>query len=198
MILLPAIFAGIVIALLRGGDLRRLAVLPVHLGWLAVVCLIAQLYVIYSPVDKLEAERSVHATLLIGSSVALLLVVWANRRLPAMAIIGIGLFLNLVVMAANGGFMPVSREATMAAGTRSVQDAYQEGDRLPRSKDVLLSQAETRFWILSDVIVAPQPLARVYSFGDIVVGAGVFVLLQAATVTRKNRLTEEISDPAIA
>lgn len=198
MILLPAIFAGIVIALLRGGDLRRLAVLPVHLGWLAVVCLIAQLYVIYSPVDKLEAERSVHATLLIGSSVALLLVVWANRRLPAMAIIGIGLFLNLVVMAANGGFMPVSREATMAAGTRSVQDAYQEGDRLPRSKDVLLSQADTQLWILSDVIVAPQPLARVYSFGDIVVGAGVFVLLQAATVTRKNRLTEEISDPAIA
>lgn len=198
MILLPAIFAGIVIALLRGGGLRRLATLPLRLGWLAVVCLAAQLYVIYAAADTLEAERSVHAFLLIGSSAALMLVVWANRRMPAMALIGLGLFLNLIVMAANGGFMPVSREATVAAGTRSVQDSLREGDRLPRSKDVLLSRDNTQLWFLSDVIVTPPPLGRVYSFGDLVVGAGVFVLLQAVMVPKKNRLIEEKRETAIA
>lgn len=198
MILLPAIFAGIVIALLRGGGLRHLAKLPLRLGWLAVVCLVAQLYVIYAAADTLEAERSVHAFLLVGSSAALMLVVWANRRMPAMALIGLGLFLNLIVMAANGGFMPVSREATMAAGTRSVQDSFQEGDRLPRSKDILLSRDNTRLWLLSDVIVTPQPLARVYSFGDLVVGAGVFMLLQVVMVPKKNTLIEEKREAATA
>ncbi len=198
MILLPAIFAGIVIALLRGGGLRHLATLPLRLGWLAVLCLAAQIYVIYASADTLEADRSLHAFLLIGSSAALMIVVFANRRMPAMALIGLGLFLNLTVMAANGGFMPVSREATMAAGTRSVQDAFHEGDRLPRSKDVLLSRDNTRLWFLTDVIVAPPPLARVYSFGDLVVGAGIFVLLQTIMVPRKNRLIEERRETATA
>ena len=60
-ILLPAIAAGIVIALLRGGSLRHMAALPLRLGWLAILCLMAQIYVIYSPADRLEVERTLHA-----------------------------------------------------------------------------------------------------------------------------------------
>ena len=193
MILLPAVFAGIVIAMLRGGSLQRLAALPFRLGWLALVCLVAQLIVIYWPADGLEAQRPLHAVLLIGSSAALLLVVWANRHIMGMPVLGLGLLLNLVVMSANGGFMPVSREAVLSAGTRPSNGALVEGARLPKSKDVLLPAEDTRLWFLSDAIVAPPPVGRVYSIGDLIVGAGVIVLLQAAMVPKRRPWAEKES-----
>jgi len=197
LILLPAIAAGIVIALLRGGSLRHMAALPLRLGWLAILCLMAQIYVIYSPADRLEVERTLHAFLLVGSSSVLVLFVWVNRSLPAMPVIALGLLLNLLVMSTNGGFMPVSREATMAAGTRSAQDAFPEGARLPKSKDVLLSIENTQLWLLSDAIVAPAPLSRVYSAGDLVVGVGVFLLFQKAMVPAGRRRADKLSKVAV-
>lgn len=191
MILLPAVLAGIVFALLRGGSFQHLATLRFRLGWLAILCLAAQIFVIYASPDRLEAERSLHAALLMLSSTALLLVVWVNRRLPAMPLLGLGLLLNSLVMAANGGFMPVSQEATLAASTRSSQDVQVEGARLPRSKDILLPAEHTRLWFLSDVLVAPPPVGRVYSAGDLVVAVGVFILLQAAMVPKKESTQED-------
>lgn len=193
MILLPAVFAGIVIAMLRGGSFQRLASLPFRLGWLALICLAAQLVVIYWPAGGLEAQRPLHAALLIGSSAALLLVVWANRGIAGMPLLGLGLLFNLVVMSANGGFMPVSREAVLSAGTRSSSDTLVEGARLPKSKDILLPVEDTRLWFLSDAIVAPPPVGRVYSIGDLIVGAGVIVLLQAAMVPKRRPWTEKES-----
>ena len=127
----------------------------------------------------------------------LVLFVWVNRSLPAMPVIALGLLLNLLVMSANGGFMPVSREATMAAGTRSAQDAFPEGARLPKSKDVLLSIENTQLWLLSDAIVAPAPLSRVYSAGDLVVGVGVFLLFQKAMVPAGRRRADKLSKVAV-
>jgi hypothetical protein len=198
LILLPAVLAGIVIALLRGGSLGHLANLHFRLGWLALLCLAGQLFVIYSPADGLEGARYPHAILLIGSTAALVLVVWANRRVSGMPILGLGLLLNLVVMSANGGFMPVSREAALSAGTRSSQEVLAEGTRLPKSKDILLPMEHTQLWFLSDAIVAPPPLGRVYSVGDLIVGAGVIVMLQAAMVPRRSSWAEKKSTAATA
>lgn len=192
MILVVAVLAGIVVAMARGGRLERLAGLPLRLGWLAMLCLLAQAYVVFSPVELLEPDRPQHAALMLGSYVALGLVVWANRRITGVSIIGLGLLLNLAVMAANGGFMPVSREAVLTAGIRPAEELPVEGGRLSRSKDVLLPIENTRLWFLSDVIVAPSmPIAKVYSVGDLIVGLGAFILLQAAMLPdQKRRLRE--------
>ncbi len=193
MILVLAVVIGMGVALLRGGKLHRLADVQFRLGWLAILALLLQMYVIYYPAERIQMERSLHATLLMGSYAALAIVVLVNRRIPGMPIIGLGLLLNLAVMAANGGYMPVTREAIITTGTRVEDELPPEGSRLSRSKDVLLSADQTQLWILSDVITAPKmPLARVYSVGDLVVATGAFVLLQVAMVPgRRRRSLEE-------
>lgn len=198
LILVVAVIIGVAVALLRGGAFRHLASVQLRLGWLALLCLLVQAYVIYSPADRVEVERPFHAVLMVGSYAALGVVAWINRRITGMPILGLGLLLNLLVMAANGGFMPVSQEAILTTGTRAPQELPAEGMRLPRSKDVLLASEHTRLWILSDVITAPKmPLARVYSLGDLIVAVGAFVLLQAAMVPSKRKeIFEEGMSPA--
>ncbi|HEX2922403.1 MAG TPA: DUF5317 family protein [Chloroflexota bacterium] len=186
MILAFAVLVGAVVALARGGSLKRLGDLPIRLAWLALLCLLVQVYIIYCPEDQLEARRTIQGILMVLSYGALAYVVWVNRRINGMTIILLGILLNLVVMAANGGFMPVSREAILATGTRTVQTLPAEGSRLSRSKDVLLSPEQARVWFLGDVIMAPSlPVPKVLSVGDLVVALGAFVLLQAAMVPGK-------------
>ena len=193
MILAFAVVAGVVVALARGGSLKRLADLSIRLAWLALLCLLVQLYVIYCPEDQLETQRTTQGILMVLSYGALGYVVWANRWITGMTVILLGVVLNLVVMAANGGFMPVSREAIIATGTRTAQGLPAEGSRLSRSKDVLLPPEHARVWFLGDVIMAPSlPVPKVLSLGDLVVALGAFVLLQAAMVpSRKGHPVEE-------
>lgn len=198
MILIVAIIAGIGVALLRGGSLKRLSDLPLRLGWVAIAALLAQAYGIYAPADRLDSDRTLHVALIMGSYAALLAVVWANRGLAGMRILAVGLMLNLAVMAANGGLMPVSREAVLAAGVSTAETVPAEGARLPRSKDVLLSIERTRLGILSDVIVLPPPVARVCSLGDIVIGLGAFLLLQAAMASNRGAGLKEDAEAQAA
>ncbi len=186
MTLLAPIVAGIAVALLRRGSLRRLADLRIRLGWLAVLCLMVQFWLVYQPMDRIEADRNLHAAILMASYTVLATVVWANRRVGGMAAVGVGLLLNLSVMAANGGFMPVSPEAVLAAKLRPPESLDAAGSRLPRSKDILLTAEQTRLWLLSDVIVVPAaPGTRIYSIGDLVVGLGIFLVVHGAMVPRR-------------
>jgi len=183
VILVFAVAIGIVVAVARGGDLHRLVGLRLRFGWLALLALAAQVYVIYYPAEQVEGARTLHAAVMMGSYAALVVLVLVNRGIPGMPVIGLGLLLNLAVMASNGGYMPVTREAIIATGTRSEAELPPDGARLPRSKDVLLPADQTRLWILSDVITAPRmPLARIYSIGDLVVATGVVLLIQVAMV----------------
>jgi hypothetical protein len=118
---------------------------------------------------------------LLLSYALLLIVVWVNRRLSGMALIGLGLALNLLVMLVNGGYMPISPEALSMSGHTEL--ATQEpGVRLASSKDVLLLTTQTRLWFLSDILVIPPPfpLPTVFSLGDAVIAVGAFWLTQRA------------------
>jgi hypothetical protein len=189
LILFCVVIVGIGVALLRGGSLRCLGERPLRLGWLAVVAFLVQAIMMFAfAADQLEAQRSLHAALLMGSYVALMAVVWANRSAIGVSVIGLGLLLNLTVMAANGGFMPVARDVILAASPYSAEALPQDGARLPRSKNVLLPVADTRLAFLSDAIVGPGiPVAKVYSLGDLVVALGAFTFVQMAMLPRRER-----------
>lgn len=188
MILAFAVIVGLGVALLRGGSLLRLGEQPLRLGWVAVTCFLAQAYVSTTPADQIEGQRTLHAVLLMGSQAALLAVVWANIRATGVVIIGLGLLLNLSVMALNGGFMPISRDVLMRVSSGHEAGMLQEGARIPRTKNVVLRVQDTKLSPLSDVIVGPTlPMTKVYSFGDLVVALGAFVFLQSAMSTRKER-----------
>jgi hypothetical protein len=181
-VLLLVLPIALVIAMLRGGKLSRLASLPLRWPALPLLALAVQLIVIYFPARS-QAMWVVHIGLLLLSYGALFAAVWVNRRLPGMILLCAGLVLNLTVMMANGGYMPTTRENVARHGHQVVDSAM--GTRVAQSKDVVLSRDDTRLWFLGDVIVLSRPLPVTASLspGDILLMLGVFWLVQHALLS---------------
>jgi hypothetical protein len=170
MILLVVLAVALIYALLRGGRLEHLALVPIRRSYIMVLALWIQI-VIFSSWWQAEAARAVYTNALYVVSLALLMWgVWINRRVPGVAIIGIGLVLNAVVIVANGGTMPASISALKVAGVLA-PDATFETLRVTNSS---LIHEGTPLWFLGDVFAVPAwiPLANVFSLGDILIGAG--------------------------
>ena len=177
MVLLAAILLSIIVALIRGGRLDRLAGVSFRHGWVALLALGLQVAIVYA----VEPGSRPSAWLLIGSHVLLIFVIAVNRNIPGLPIVGLGLGLNLLVMLVNGGFMPVTPEALAQAGLSHRAQGLSAGDHVLGAKDVLLPRDNTRLWILSDIFAVPLPVIRtVFSLGDLVLALGAFILFQRA------------------
>ena len=116
MILLLVLAVAFVISLLLGGRPSRLLALPLRWPLLPILAFAAQAVIVYFPEARHTGWGSVHVYILLLSYLALLVMVWMNRRLPGMALLGLGLLLNLVVILANGGYMPIAPETRRATG----------------------------------------------------------------------------------
>jgi hypothetical protein len=99
-----------------------------------------------------------------------------------MWLIGAGVAANWLVMAVNGGYMPVTYEALVAAGKGHLIANATPGTLVFGSKDILLPTAETRLPFLSDIFVIPPPfpVPSVFSLGDALIAVGMFRLLSRA------------------
>ncbi len=170
------IVVSILVALLRGGGLLRLGELRLRHGYLILLGLALQLFV-FSP---LGARWEPWIGYLYPTSLALLLLAVAlNRDLPGIRLLGLGLFFNLLVIAANGGLMPISVEAARRARLFDVIATLQATGR---HRHMALMDEGTKLWFLGDTIVLgyPLPSAQVFSPGDILVALGAFIFLQWA------------------
>jgi hypothetical protein len=192
MLRLLIIILVIVIALLRGGSLRNLAAL--HLRWLPLVIVgfVLQL-AIFTPFAR--SPLVAFATLPIYVVSLSLLAIWvaANWRIPGMTLIAIGLALNIAVIAANGGHMPVLPEAARLAGQYEALAA----DKPQTSKHMLMASEQVRLWLLSDIIVVPHgvPGASVLSVGDLALTVGIAILCYS-TILHAPTLAAPMSVPA--
>jgi hypothetical protein len=105
-------------------------------------------------------------TLLLASYVGLVAFAMANLATVGMGLVGVGLALNLAVIAANDG-MPVRPAALVRAGVASPAEAVTlefDGKRhLERPGD--------RLTALADIVPVP-PVGEVVSFGDLVLAVG--------------------------
>lgn len=183
MILIAAIVASIVVALLRGGRFTNLINIPLRWGLLAVTAFAIQALFIYQkPIHKSIGVWGWQEILFMVSHLLLLATVWANRHLPGVKLIGLGLLLNFIVMVVNGGWMPVTPEAVVKVGHTGLVPSLESGTRVYSSKNIILPRERTKLQFLSDVLVLarPFPIPTVFSIGDILVAAGVFLLIQGA------------------
>jgi hypothetical protein len=108
--------------------------------------------------------------------------VWYNRQLTGVLIVGVGLLCNLLVIALNGGFMPVTPETLARINPGTLVGAWPEGIHYGYSKDVIRTREATRLWALSDVLVLAPPFPRptAFSIGDLVIATGIVGLMQGS------------------
>jgi hypothetical protein len=149
---------------LTGGRLRRLANVEVRAVWLPLLALGLQVWITtIAP----GGNPTVYAAIHIVTYGLIAAFLWANRHLPGTALIAAGALLNGFVITINGGVMPAAAAAQRLAGM-SLGPGFHNSAQLPHP--LLL-------W-LGDVIPVPGPLPNVLSIGDLIVFAGLVVLLQ--------------------
>jgi hypothetical protein len=173
VLLLYSIVAGLIIGRILGGRVRNLE--HVHFVWwqLALAGLFVQLVLFAGPVE--ERIGSEGALIYVLSTLAVLVALLRNLRLPGLAIIAIGAILNLVPVLANGGAMPSAPEAWLQlTGVAALPVTH--------FSNVVLIGPGTLFPFLGDVFVFPRPLpmANVFSIGDTVIAVGAVVFLARA------------------
>jgi hypothetical protein len=184
-----------VVALLRGGSLRNFGAL--QLRWLPLVIVgFALQLLIFTPFARSPLVAFATRPIYVLSLAVVALWVAANWRVPGMALIALGLALNVAVIAANGGHMPVSPEAARIAGQYEMLAA----DDPAVSKHVLAASGEAQLWLLGDIIPVPRsvPGASVLSIGDLVLTLGIAILCYR-TLLRAPEATPsaaELTEPA--
>ena len=169
--LILGLLAGLALAHWRRG-LYSVPALQ-HLG-LVFIAFSPQILIIYLP--KLSDQWV--AGCLLASQILLLAFAWLNRRILGMPILICGIMLNLFVMAANGGFMPVSPKTAGHLLTQERLLDFQLGNRIG-AKDILLRPQDTRFEWLADRFLTPAwfPSRVAFSLGDVLIALGAFWIL---------------------
>ena len=158
--IVAAVIVGVVVGLVRRGSLRALAY--ADLRWTSLLVAGAGLQVVAFAFD---GPAGVAGLLL--SFAFLLAFTLANLARAGMGVVFVGVAMNALVIAANGG-MPVRESAIVRAGLSEPGGV----DELDFGGKWHLERPDDRFTILGDII--PVPGAReVLSFGDLAMAVGV-------------------------
>ena len=172
------LFAGLARLYYKG---LRLEVPDLQGVWLVSIAFLPQGLVFYLPATRRMVENELIAIALVSSQLMLLFFVWFNRKLPGFWVLGLGLLLNFMVISLNGGMMPISPETVERLVPHAPPDAWQVGERLGVSKDIILPVEQTWLWQLSDRFLLPDwsPYRVAFSLGDVFIAGGAFWLLWA-------------------
>lgn len=165
------IFLALAMAVLRGGRLVNLGDIELRAWWLLFIALGLQLGTGFLP--QREWSEWAGLTMVLFSFGLLMILVMLNRSKPGMWIAGIGVLMNFVVIAANGG-MPVLAGAAEVASGFTVSDPDLSGT----FKHVLLDES-SRLTFFADVIpLRLVGIGEVISLGDIFLALGLGVFLE--------------------
>ena len=178
LVLLVAVLA-LLAALLTGGAApgRGLALLRLRAVRLLVAAAVVQVATsVLAPGSGVARTAALVATVVLVG-----LFVYGNRAVPGVALIAVGLLLNLTVIAVNAA-MPVSLYAAARAGLDPAELAL-DTDALREPKT-----AATRLGVLGDVVPVALPgRPQVVSPGDVLVAAGVGLLLLTGGAAQSGR-----------
>jgi hypothetical protein len=168
MILIAAALACLASVPLTGGRLSRLLDLSLRWSWAALGALALQV-LITTLVPT--GSTGVHQMLHVGSYALAGGFIVANRRVTGLPVLAFGAALNTIAILANAGVMPASARAMRIAGV-PVTDHF--ANSAPVAHPHLLA--------LGDVIPVPGPwpLGNVISLGDILIMAGLLVIVHRA------------------
>jgi len=173
-----ALLAGCIVGLVRGGSFRRLEAVRLARVPLVFVALALQ---IAAASTEFAAGGRVALGLTLAAYAGVGWFAVANRREIGMPLLALGAVSNFVAIAVNGG-MPVSDDALHRAG---LADPYlsRSGGVIRAAHHVLTDRDRLRF--LTDII--PLRYGTVVSVGDLLIWAGIILLVQHLVVGRRGR-----------
>jgi hypothetical protein len=193
VVLLLAVLIGLLAGLLRARLQGRHFLIPeLRFSWLALLAFVPQLMAFQIPAARRYISDSAAGICLIASLVLLLFFVWTNISTRGFWLLGVGLILNLSVILANQGWMPISpHTASQLTDDRSAVE-WKSGERFGNSKDKILPVEDTYLSLLSDRLLLPDwfPYRAAFSPGDLFIALGVFWLLCSSSdiLTRSKQL----------
>jgi hypothetical protein len=170
MVLAEAAIAGVVLGLLSGGRLGALGELRIRHVGLVYAAILLQAVAFPSGVLPWSTPDGVARGLWLTSFVLLVGFAVVNRAVRGVVLVFAGLACNLTAVVANGGLMPASPQAIRAAGL-----TY-------RLKNNSISTGHPHLGWLTDRWAVPQwiPWGNVFSIGDVLIAAGIFVAIVLA------------------
>jgi hypothetical protein len=169
MFMLLAIPIGILVGLLLGGRLANLAHLRIRWAWLAVAGLAIQIPLFTEAGDAMAGAAG--PAIYVATTAAVFVTVLRNIRLAGMPVVALGSLSNLIAIGANGGAMPADPAALEVAGL---------GGPGTHTNSVVVADPVLR--PLTDIFALPAwlPFANVFSVGDVLIGAGIVIVIVAA------------------
>lgn len=177
MILIAAALACVASVPLTGGRLGRLADLRLRWAWVAIGSLVMQVVIVsVAPAGAtgLHAVAHVASYALAGACLV------ANRHIAGLPVLALGAVLNTLAIVANGGVMPASASAMRVAGLAPAEHFANSA-----------AVAHPRLLLLGDVIPVPGPwpLGNVLSVGDLLILAGLLLILHVGCRPARPPLT---------
>ncbi len=156
-----AVVLGLGAGLFARGSLRNLVRARFRSSWLLAI------YVVGILSARFDLRWSL-GLMIVGMAAFVVFAVANALPVPGMAVVGLGLVLNLVVTANNGG-MPYRPSAVVSAGAVSSKSA----DLIPRNGVMQHAESESdQLMFLADVIPI-RPLREVVSIGDVLTALGL-------------------------
>jgi Family of unknown function (DUF5317) len=184
--ILYAILIGLVLGFVLGGRLSGLATIDFRWPWLAIGGFLVQV-VLFSDAVR-ERAGDLGPPLYVASTVAVLIAVIRNMRIPGMALVAVGAASNLAAIVANGGYMPASAGAFAALGG-GLNPGYTNSAIVPNPA----------LEPLTDLFALPSwlPFANVFSLGDVLIALGVVIVIVAGMRRRSSPVdVASIGDPS--
>jgi hypothetical protein len=172
---------SILVGFIRRGNLLNLADLKIERIWMIFVPLALTMVSLIERSHFHDIWLVTAGPINIVAMIFVFIVLLANRKLPGVSVAVVGCVLNTVVMAANGGKMPTSHWARMVSGSA------------PAGKDAIRHidmSAATHLKFLGNIIPEPKIgpfVLGVSSIGDLLMGIGIFILIQVTMCPRKPR-----------
>jgi len=155
---------AVIVVVATKGSFGRLSALHFRHLWLLFLGLAIQivLEVVDFPKDRIE---NVGLAILLVSYGAILGFCFVNRKVKGMTLVGIGVALNVLVIALNQG-MPTKDDVQQRNGREVHVPIAQTVKHRPSRDDDLLG-------FLGDVITAPGVPNQQFSIGDVVMALGI-------------------------
>jgi F0F1-type ATP synthase assembly protein I len=179
-----ALIAGVIVGFLRGGTLDRLTKVPFKFIYLLIVAFVIQIGLSLAS-HWLNIPHIVGYLLILFSYLLIISGLFLNRKDLFIQIILVGIFLNFLVIAVNGG-MPISAKSAKLIGIN------QKTFSRTLKKDYIrqaTSSSKTDLFFLGEIIPLPlpYPFPSVYSVGDILISLGLFLYLQSHLTYKAKR-----------